>query len=86
MRISFGRVTFVSVAALNCLHAGGFGVPRDALRRTPNATQDLGYIERLVRACGAEEIIDVSSSSRRAKQLIARLAELSSELPWRGFL
>ena len=85
LRIGFRRVTFVSVAALNYLHAGGFGVPRDALRRTPNTTQAkaLGYIERLIRACGAEESIDVPSSSRRAKQLIARLSELSSDFALR---
>ena len=38
-RIGMRRVTFVSIAALNYVHAGGPTMCRAALRRTPNPTQ-----------------------------------------------
>ena len=72
----------VTVLALNYLHSGGSFPPLASLRRPPNAAQAkaFSYLERLVRACGAVESIDVPSASRRSSELIARLAEVSDHL------
>ena len=85
-RLGIQRVVFVTVAALDYLHAGCSFVPRAALRRPPNAAQTnaLRYIERLVRACGAIPPVNVPAASRRSAQLIARLGEVSSFLTKMG--
>ena len=77
----------VTVLALNYLHSGGSFPPLASLRRPPNVAQAkaFGYLERLVRACGAVDGIDVPSASRRSAELIARLAEVSDQLTRVGF-
>ena len=51
-RLGVKRAVFVTVAALNYLHAGSRPVAHRLLRRPPNQHQSkaLGYIERLVRS------------------------------------
>ena len=68
----------MTVAALNYLHAGFQPVAHDLLRRPPNQHQAkaLGYVERLVKACGAVEPVDPVSASRRSAKLIACLEEV----------
>ena len=72
----------VTVMALNYLHSGGSFPSHASLRRPPNAAQAkaFSYIERLVRACGATEGIDVPTASRRSSELIARLTQASDHL------
>ena len=74
-------MTFVTVAALNFVHSGGF-VHFESLRRPPNSSQRkaLDYLERLVKACGAVESVHVPFASRRSAQLIARLSEISDQM------
>ena len=73
----------VTVMALNYLHSGGSFPSHASLRRPPNAAQAkaFSYIERLVRACGATEGIDVPTASRRSSELIARLTSALQFLP-----
>ena len=54
-RLGVRRAAFVTVAALNYLHAGCNFPSHEQLRRRPNVSQAkaLNYLERLVRACGA---------------------------------
>ena len=81
LRLGVRRATFVTVAALNYVHSGGF-VHFESLRRPPNSSQRkaLDYLERLVKACGAVESVHVPSASRRSAQLIARLSEISDQM------
>ena len=77
-RLGVRRAVFVTVAALNYLHAGSRPVAHRLLRRPPNQHQSkaLGYIERLVKACGAAEPVDPVSASRRSAKLIACLEQV----------
>ena len=81
------RLTFVTVAALNYLHAGSRRVPLSAMRRPPNKHQAkaLDYIGRLIKTCAGCSSICVPDSSRRARQLLARLGEVSDSLTALGF-
>ena len=90
-KLGVRRVLFVTVAALNYLHAGSRPVRQLSLRRPPNATQAkaLDYLGRLVKASGGPEdgkpfSVSLPSASRRSSQLIARLEELSEQLTWSG--
>ena len=85
LRLGIRRATFVTVAALNYVHAGGF-VSLASLRRPPNEVQRkaLHYLGRLVKACGAIGEVDVPSASCRSAQLLARLGDLSEELTYTG--
>ncbi|CAE7218280.1 unnamed protein product [Symbiodinium microadriaticum] len=85
LRLGIRRATFVTVAALNYVHAGGFA-SLASLRRPPNGVQRkaLHYLGRLVKACGAIGEVDVPSASRRSAQLLARLGDLSEELTYTG--
>ena len=90
-KLGVRRVLFVTVAALNYLHAGSQPVRQLSLRRPPNATQAkaLDYLGRLVKASGGPEdgkpfSVSLPSASRRSSQLIARLEELSEQLTWSG--
>ena len=82
LRIGIRRVVVVTVLALNYLRSGGCFPPLASLRRPPNLAQAkaFDYLERLVRACGASDGIDVPAASRRSSELIARLTEVSSHL------
>ena len=90
-KLGVRRVLFVTVAALNYLHAGSRHVCLLSLRRPPSATQAkaLDYLGRLVKASGGPEdgkpfSVSLPSASRRSSQLIARLEELSEQLTWSG--
>ncbi|CAE7219683.1 unnamed protein product [Symbiodinium microadriaticum] len=90
-KLGVRRVLFVTVAALNYLHAGSRPVCLLSLRRPPSSTQAkaLDYLGRLVKASGGPEdgkpfSVSLPSASRRSSQLIARLEELSEQLTWSG--
>ncbi|CAE7475201.1 unnamed protein product, partial [Symbiodinium necroappetens] len=76
-RIGVRRAVFVTVAALNYLNNGLRPVAHGPLRRPPSELQAkaLGYIERLVKACGAVEAVDLVSASRRSSKLAACLEQ-----------
>ena len=77
----------MTVAALNYLHAGSRRVPLSVMRRPPNKHQAkaLDYIGRLIKTCAGCSSISVPESSRRARQLLARLGEVSDNLTALGF-